>query len=131
MGGVDTVLAPVPRDLPLVTALALAAPDRLCGVWLDAGRHDIPFPVRISSPGGWRTLLIGSDLGALLDVVEQALVCAGAGPVLLDASVLRAARALEVHHGPESSCLELDGVSPETLLASSRPACHSQIRYLG
>ena len=127
----DTVLAPVACDLPLVTALELAAPDRLCGVWLDAGRHGAPVPVRILSPGGWRTLLIGADLGARLDVVELALVDAGAGPVLLEAAALRVARALELHHGPDSCCLELDGLSPETLLALSRPASRSQIRYLG
>jgi hypothetical protein len=127
----DIVLAPLPCDLPQVTALALATPDRLCGVWLDAGRREAPFPVRIFSPGGWRTLLIGADLGALLEVVELALVDAGAGPVLLDASVLRAARALELHHGHDSCRLDLDGRSPEALLAAPRPASRSQISYLG
>jgi hypothetical protein len=127
----DSVLAPLPRDLPLATALALAMPDRLCGVWLDAGRHETPFPVRIFSPDGWHTLLIGSDLGALLELVELALVDAGAGPVLMATDALRAARALELHHGPDRCCIELDGLSPETLLASSRPASRSRIRYLG
>ncbi|HET8633618.1 MAG TPA: hypothetical protein VFL88_05670 [Gemmatimonadales bacterium] len=127
----DTVLAPVRCDLPLVTALALAAPDRVCGVWLDAGRHETPFPVRIASPCGWRTLLIGSDLGALLDVVELALVDGGEGPVLLDASVLRSARVLEVEGGPYRRCLALAGRSPEALLAAARPTSRSRISYLG
>ena len=127
----DSVLAPVPCDLPLTTALALAVPDRVCGVWLDAGRHETPFPVRIASPTGWRTLLIGSDLGALLEVVELALVDAGAGPVLLSAAHLRSARTLELHDGKHIHCLALDGRSAEGLLAVSRPASRSQIRYLG
>jgi hypothetical protein len=125
-----TVLAPGACDLPLVTALALAAPDRLCGVWLDAGRYGTPVPVRVCSPSGWRTLLIGPDLGALLDVVELALVDAGAGPVLLDASALRSARALEIDHGGQRHCFALDGRSAEALLATPRPASRSRISYL-
>lgn len=127
----DSVLAPVPCDLPLVTALALAAPDRVCGVWLATGRHGTPFPVRIFSPTGWRTLLIGADLGALLDVVELALVDAGAGPVLLDASALRSARAVEFDDGHERCRLALDGHSPEALLAAPHPVSRSRISYVG
>ncbi|HET9604772.1 MAG TPA: hypothetical protein VFO96_10810 [Gemmatimonadales bacterium] len=127
----DSVLAPVAHDLPLVAALALAVPDRVCGVWLDAGRRGTPFPVRVMSPNGWRTLLIGADLGALLEAVELALVDAGAGPVLLDASALRSASALELDDGKQRRCLALDGCSPEALLAAAPAVGRSRIRYLG
>jgi hypothetical protein len=124
-------LLPLPPDLPLVTALALAVPDRICGVWLDAGRHVPPFPVRIASPGGWRTLLIGADLGALLDIVEVAVVNAGAGPVLLGAPELRIRRALDLDDGEQVRRVALDGRPAEEILAVSRPVAHSRIRYLG
>lgn len=124
-------LRPLPPDVPLVTALALAVPDRICGVWLESGRAGPPFPVRIASTGGWRTLLIGADLGALLDAVELALVDAGSGPVLLDAGDLRSARVLQLDDGKEARCMVLEGRSAEALLASSLPVFRSQIRYLG
>jgi hypothetical protein len=87
--------------------------------------------VRVASPNGWRTLLIGSDLGALLDLVELAVVDAGAGPVLLHASDLRSARALEFDDGAHIHRMALEGRSPEWFLSGARPVPRSQIRYLG
>ncbi|HET7110871.1 MAG TPA: hypothetical protein VFI41_08350 [Gemmatimonadales bacterium] len=124
-------LRPLPPDVPLVTALALAVPDRICDVWLESGRAGPPFPVRIASTGGWRTLVLGADLGALLDVVELAVVNAGSGPVLLGAPELRARRAIDLDDGVHVRCIALDGRPPEEILAVSRPVSRSQIRYLG
>lgn len=124
-------LRPLPPDLPLITALALAVPDRICGVWLDAGRGGPPFPVRIACTRGWRTLLIGADLGVLLDAVELAVVDAGEGPVLLDGSTLRSVRALELDDGEQIRSIALDGRSAEGFLAASHPLSGSRISYLG
>jgi hypothetical protein len=52
-------------------------------------------------------------------------------PVLLDASALRSARALEIDHGGQRHCFALDGRSAEALLATPRPASRSRISYLG
>jgi|GEM_PF-3194686 len=126
-----TCLAPVSRDLPLLAAFELAMPDRICGVWLEGAESRMPVPVRLAAPGGWRTLLIGSDLGQLLGVVESALVDTGNGPVRLSRDQLRAARTLELlaHGGAE--LVRLNEHSPESVLSRQPGQAGTRICYLG
>jgi hypothetical protein len=126
-----TCLAPVSRDLPLLAAFELAMPDRICGVWLDGAQARVPVPVRLAAPGGWRTLLIGSDLGQLLGVVDAALVDTGNGPVRLSRDELRAARALELLAHGAAELVRLNEHTPESVLSRQPGPAGTRIRYLG
>ncbi len=127
----DSVLSPVSPDMPLVTALQLAPPARLCGVWIEGAAHSRPFPVRIAAPAGWRSLLLGSDLGLLLTLVDSAIVDAGAGPVRLAADQLRARRSLELFDGSRTCIVPLAGSSPESVVANQPGSLLlSRMRYM-
>jgi len=124
-------LLPVSRDLPLVAAFELALPDRICGVWLAGATALAPLPVRLAGPDGWRTLLLGPDLGQLLTLVDAALVDAGHGPVRLSGAELRGARALEIDTSRGSRLVRLADQSPESILSVEPTRSRSRIRYLG
>lgn len=124
-------LLPVSRDLPLVAAFELALPDRICGVWLAGHAGPAPLSVRLAGPDGWRTLLLGPDLGQLLTLVDAALVDAGQGPVRLSGAELRAARTLEIGTGRGSRLVRLADQSPESILSAQPSRSQSRIRYLG
>ena len=126
-----TCLAPVSRDLPLLAAFELAMPDRICGVWLDAAQARVPVPVRLAAPGGWRTLLISSDLGQLLGAVEAALVDTGNGPVRLSRDELQAARAVELLSHGAAELVRLNEHTPESVLSRPPGPVGTRIRYLG
>lgn len=102
----------VTPDLPLLAAATMASPLALCGVWLADAPSLQPLPVRLHAAGGWRTLLLGSDLGRLLALVDEALVDDGLGPVRLPASVLVVRRKV-VHvredEGPERTIIRYLG----------------------
>lgn len=125
-------LAPVSRDLSLLAAFELALPDRVCGVWLAGAQTPAPIPLRLAAPGGWRTLLIGPDLGQLLSLVDVALVDAGKGPVRLTADELRDARVLELTETGTPRLVPLEQRSPEATLSDQSVALRrTRIRYLG
>lgn len=126
-----TAFVPLPPDLPLLVAMTLAPADVLCGLWLAAPGPVRPFPLQLATPAGWRALLIGADLGALLTVVESVLVDAGDGPRCVPAPVLRQARSLELHDGTALRVVPLHFDSPEALLLAEPAVTQSRIRYLG
>jgi hypothetical protein len=122
---------PLPVDLPLVVAMTLAPADSFCGLWLAAPGLTRPFPLQLATPSGWRALLIGADLGALLGAVEAALVDTEQGPRCIPAPTLRAARTLELDDGLATRLIPLRGAPLESLLLAEPVVRSSRIRYLG
>ncbi len=129
------VILPLDPATPLIEILRAAPPAEACGVWLGGTRAGSPTPMaRLSGAQGSGTLLVRSDLGALLRAVATVVVSFEGRPVAVSSTVLALGRMLEiVADGPR--LMRIEGESPEALLAdvrqSGRRVAASRVRYAG
>jgi hypothetical protein len=131
----EPLILPLDPSTPLIEILRAAPPAEACGVWLGGTRAGSPAPIaRTGGPAGAGTLLLRSDLGALLRAVATVVVAFEGRVVAVSSTVLALGRMLEiVADGPR--LVRMEGESPEQLLAdacaSGRRVAASRVRYAG
>ncbi len=124
-------ILPLDPAIPLIDVLRAAPPGEPCGVWITAGTPD-PSGGCVRWGGGG-TLIVSSDLGALLRIVNAVLVRHGEEVMALSSTVLALTRMLEVMSGPAPPARVALHGSPEEILsawaAEGRRVTGSRVRY--
>lgn len=126
-------ILPIDPATPLIEILRAAPPAESCGVWIGGTTAGAREPMaRAGAPPGAGTLLVQSDLGALLRAVRSVVVCFEGRVVAVSSTVLSLARMLEIVGDGPRLVADLDAQSPEAVLAEVRGAgrvAASRVRY--
>ncbi len=126
-------ILPIDPATPLIEILRAAPPTEACGVWIGGRSAGAREPIaRGGAPQGAGTLLVRSDLGALLRVVRSVVVCFEGRVVAVSSTVLALARMLEIVGDGPRLVADLSEQTPEEALADGRGAgrvAASRIRY--
>lgn len=125
-------ILPLDPATPLIEILRAAPPAEACGVWVGGSSGAREPMARSGAPAGAGTLLVRSDLGALLRVVRSVVVCFEGRVVAVSSTVLALARMLEIVGDGPRLVADLDEQSPEAVLAEVRGAgrvAASRVRY--
>jgi hypothetical protein len=127
-------ILPLDPATPLIEILRVAPPAEPCGVWL--GGHAAREPLaRLGAVPAGGSLLVRSDLGALLRCVKVVVVEFEGRLAAMPSTVLALARILEIVSDGPRLMESLGPRTPEAVLAEThaggRRVAASRIRYAG
>lgn len=127
-------ILPIDPATPLSEIIRVAPPDEPCGVWIAGPGAREPMARLGAVPAGG-SLLVRSDLGALLRSVKLVVVSFEGRLAAMPSTVLSLARMLEIVTDGPRLVVSLQERGPEAVLAETqaggRRVRASRIRYAG
>ena len=127
-------ILPVDPDTPLSEIISVAPPAEPCGVWIGGAGAREPMARLGAIPAGG-SLLVRSDLGALLRTVKVVVVSFEGRLAAMPSTVLSLARMLEIVTDGPRLVVSLAEGGPEGALADmhagGRRVTASRVRYAG